>query len=315
MLTETKNKFRNILRDILDSQMKLNNRTNGKDWLLGFTDKEKPIFWLLCLKQELSEAIDCFNWKHWKYDNKEFEFNKFIMEIMDVIHFGVSQIQFTMYWTIITAAKEQYELLSAENSVAPAELDELYNKYGFLKAFEDKFKKFEKLTGDEVQQLTNDIILFYFDSIDTDGVIATLNSNTEKLNASFTYNGVVNKEAVLVEQLSHMLIYYTDEQAFIVRLLTLLGTIKEHYEFDETNIHKYYIVKNVLNIFRQDHGFNNGSYVKDWDGELEDNDVAVKLFNNIAAEEFSIDKFYAELEKFYTSEVLKPLPDYSGLIK
>jgi dimeric dUTPase (all-alpha-NTP-PPase superfamily) len=41
-------------------------------------------------------------------------------------------------------------------------------------------------------------------------------------------------------------------------------------------LHRQYIGKNVLNMFRQDNGYKTGSYIKDWNGR-EDNAVLVEL--------------------------------------
>lgn len=45
---------------------------------------------------------------------------------------------------------------------------------------------------------------------------------------------------------------------------------------DFESLHQRYVGKNVLNLFRQDHGYKEGSYVKDWDGR-EDNEHLVEL--------------------------------------
>ncbi|AXP09048.1 dUTP diphosphatase [Campylobacter hepaticus] len=60
------------------------------------------------------------------------------------------------------------------------------------------------------------------------------------------------------------------------------------------NLYKLYIGKNILNIFRQDHGYKNGSYKKIWNGK-EDNEV----LNEILKEELHFDTIYKKLEKSY----------------
>ena len=47
--------------------------------------------------------------------------------------------------------------------------------------------------------------------------------------------------------------------------------------FDE--LFKQYVGKNVLNFFRQDHGYKTGEYIKVWHGE-EDNEVLTKILNS-----------------------------------
>ena len=46
------------------------------------------------------------------------------------------------------------------------------------------------------------------------------------------------------------------------------------FEFDE--LYRHYVGKNVLNFFRQDHGYKEGSYVKQWHGR-EDNEHLSEL--------------------------------------
>jgi hypothetical protein len=47
--------------------------------------------------------------------------------------------------------------------------------------------------------------------------------------------------------------------------------------FDE--LYKLYMGKLVLNIFRQEHGYSDGTYVKFWGDGLEDNQVLEKIMS------------------------------------
>jgi len=61
-------------------------------------------------------------------------------------------------------------------------------------------------------------------------------------------------------------------------------------------LYKLYVGKNILNKFRQDHGYKDGSYIKIWNGE-EDNVTMQSLLenkNNITPQEL-----YEELKKAY----------------
>ena len=67
--------------------------------------------------------------------------------------------------------------------------------------------------------------------------------------------------------------------------------------FDE--LFKQYVGKNVLNFFRQDHGYKDGSYIKIWNGQ-EDNECLSEILN--AAEKVSDDfaeQVYQQLDKIY----------------
>ncbi len=61
------------------------------------------------------------------------------------------------------------------------------------------------------------------------------------------------------------------------------------------NIYRFYIAKNILNKFRQDNGYKEGSYKKIWNG-VEDNEVMTKL---LESRNCSSDEIYKELEKIY----------------
>ena len=67
--------------------------------------------------------------------------------------------------------------------------------------------------------------------------------------------------------------------------------------FDE--LFTSYVGKNVLNFFRQDHGYKDGSYIKEWHGK-EDNEHLVEVVANLdsGAEDFA-KQVYNELEKRY----------------
>ncbi len=68
---------------------------------------------------------------------------------------------------------------------------------------------------------------------------------------------------------------------------------------DLDELFRQYVGKNTLNFFRQDHGYKEGSYIKVWHGE-EDNEVLAKLVTTLdtAAEDFQ-QQLYQALEEKY----------------
>jgi len=67
-----------------------------------------------------------------------------------------------------------------------------------------------------------------------------------------------------------------------------------------------YISKNMLNIFRQDHGYKAGTYVKIWQGE-EDNVVLARLLAQISPSQADFaDALYARLERAYEAANTTP---------
>jgi hypothetical protein len=68
---------------------------------------------------------------------------------------------------------------------------------------------------------------------------------------------------------------------------------------DLDELFRQYVGKNTLNFFRQDHGYKEGSYIKIWHGE-EDNEVLANLVNTLdaTASDFQ-QQLYAALEEKY----------------
>jgi len=67
---------------------------------------------------------------------------------------------------------------------------------------------------------------------------------------------------------------------------------------DLTTLYRLYVGKNILNQFRQDNGYKDGSYIKVWAGE-EDNVVMKRIWEE--NENITPDKLYKELAKSYLS--------------
>ena len=69
--------------------------------------------------------------------------------------------------------------------------------------------------------------------------------------------------------------------------------------FDE--LYRRYVGKNVLNLFRQDHGYQNGSYHKVWSGE-EDNEHLIQVLDLLDVSQKSFrDDVYTALKQRYPS--------------
>lgn len=75
--------------------------------------------------------------------------------------------------------------------------------------------------------------------------------------------------------------------------------IVEQAEMDSNELYRQYVGKNVLNFFRQDHGYKTGTYIKTW-ADREDNEHLVDVLNalNIEAMDYS-DQIYAGLSARY----------------
>ena len=66
-----------------------------------------------------------------------------------------------------------------------------------------------------------------------------------------------------------------------------------------TELFKQYVGKNVLNVFRQDHGYKSGSYIKIWNGR-EDNEHLVEILEAVELGSVAVrDELYSALKTRY----------------
>lgn len=81
-------------------------------------------------------------------------------------------------------------------------------------------------------------------------------------------------------------VYSLNTKSFSVALFwDLMSAVELSFE----ELYRQYVGKNVLNFFRQDHGYKEGTYIKKWAGR-EDNEHLVEILNALD----STDKHYAE---------------------
>jgi len=81
----------NAIEQMFKLQNKLNNDTNGDIWINGQTKEGRQIFWYRCIYMEAAEAIDSFNWKHWKNINVANDLDNIRVELVDIWHFIMSE--------------------------------------------------------------------------------------------------------------------------------------------------------------------------------------------------------------------------------
>lgn len=72
-------------------------------------------------------------------------------------------------------------------------------------------------------------------------------------------------------------------------------------EMSFDDLYQQYVGKNVLNFFRQDNGYKQGTYIKQWQGR-EDNEHLVDILNQLdSASSGFADEVYAALQQRYQS--------------
>jgi hypothetical protein len=118
-----------------------------------------------------------------------------------------------------------------------------------------------------------------------------------RLNESFVFDGHLLRvaELTLTQKLRFMV-----GMASVGRFsLNLFTSIMEDVELSWEELYRVYIGKNVLNKFRQDNGYKDGSYVKKWAGR-EDNFHMLEIVNklDVDSDSFNAD-IYDNLKKRY----------------
>jgi dimeric dUTPase (all-alpha-NTP-PPase superfamily) len=119
----------------------------------------------------------------------------------------------------------------------------------------------------------------------------------------------------ITDELAIELTKQTAEQDFKIALENLASSAVANKTFDAIaladcmrlmnmdldELFRQYVGKNTLNFFRQDHGYKEGTYIKIWNGE-EDNEVLAALVNTLDASAKNFQELlYAALEAKYPS--------------
>jgi dimeric dUTPase (all-alpha-NTP-PPase superfamily) len=123
------------------------------------------------------------------------------------------------------------------------------------------------------------------------------------------------KPELLIAQIQNQLVIQTEESDFRLDLekfvaatladhqfhVDLFGRLMAGIDMSFDQLYRGYVGKNVLNFFRQDNGYKDGSYRKHWHDGREDNEHLVEVVQSLdaAKPEFK-DELYAALKKRYT---------------
>ena len=111
--------------------------------------------------------------------------------------------------------------------------------------------------------------------------------------------------------LEDMIFYLIATNSYRINVMKRIFT---KLEMSNEDVYIAYITKNCLNKFRQDNGYKDGSYIKNWNGR-EDNVVAFEIANEWGADEELFEQLYLDLETYYKEEVLeKQEPHLSNIL-
>ena len=104
------------------------------------------------------------------------------------------------------------------------------------------------------------------------------------------------EEIALVEDMIRLL--FCDKENIDALVISFL-TIASKLNLKLPELYKLYIGKNILNKFRQEHGYKEGTYIKIWN-KAEDNVVMQRVLNKQS--EITPDALYDALEEAYPRE-------------
>lgn len=80
---------------------------------------------------------------------------------------------------------------------------------------------------------------------------------------------------------------------------SVIAGVMAHLEMPFDELYQIYVGKNVLNMFRQDNGYREGTYIKQWNGR-EDNEYLADIIEALDSDKASFkDDIYAALDSNY----------------
>jgi len=121
----------------------------------------------------------------------------------------------------------------------------------------------------------------------------TIEEITETLSVELTENSGEQDFKIALENLACAAV---SKKAFDA---VALADCMRLMSMDLNELFRQYVGKNTLNFFRQDHGYKEGSYIKIWHGE-EDNEVLANLVNTLDASATDFQQqLYTALEEKY----------------
>lgn len=122
-------------------------------------------------------------------------------------------------------------------------------------------------------------------------------SQLESFQSIDTTNSEFASQDEVISTVENIIRLSLDKESLeLERLLSEFFNLVLQSGLDLQTLYKLYVGKNILNQFRQDNGYKEGTYIKEWDGE-EDNMVMKRIWEE--NEDIKPDSLYKELSKLY----------------
>ena len=273
---------REQIEELVSKQYELNNNIAGKMWVFDITKDNRKINWEQAIVMESVEMFDSFNWKWWKSIESEHDLNNARLELSDIFHFVISSIISTTYINYFLFMREgDYVLTEKSNMLFDDKLTAESFTEGELLEIESMFNiDIKSKVVDFLYSSLSDVELVTSDSQELIKILIQKNSSQVLFNEEFP----AKNEAYTYEQYVERLMAICSTNGIIINWLS---------ELLEVDLYNLYSGKNILNQFRQDNGYKEGTYTKIWDG-VEDNVVMMDSIRN-----GDIENLYSHLEKIY----------------
>lgn len=216
-------------------QHELNISTNGEQYLNGYTNKDKPINWQLCIAQEMGELIDSTPWKHWKSVDGKIDYKNVYMETIDIWHFLLASYIQELYWHLYNQQLTPDQIVDETCK---------YKRFGFYE-FTQIFTLVTTLESHKGDDVMMDNILM--------GITIQNHLNGDR---------------------------GTKATSLLIMSLCLIFSHHNHIRKSTNDFIAMYYGKNLLNTFRKDNGYQEGTYKKVWNGK-EDNVVLDEILESL----------------------------------
>ena len=277
------------IRDAITEMLKLqyihNNESNGYIWVYDRCKNGKAIDWDLCFDMELAELLNSYNWKHWTSLMGVKDINNAKIEIVDLWHFIMSKAIATHVASLINKDLEAIEGYDRSKIKSDRDLQPYLDKVAVSS------EGFIKKVLDSMHEVT--------EALQLDILIP---AQIAKLKEAELYDSVMTNDffiTMLKDYVKHTSDFDKNKFAIYGKFNTILVYATCLYGFDLRELYKLYIGKLALNAFRQEHGYQDGSYKKIWNGR-EDNAVMMDIVAQCSGGEYTLDNVKKMLEKEYS---------------
>lgn len=263
----TFNKFITYLDKLFNTQDDLNKKMCGVNYASELqTTKGKPIRFGNALISETVELLDSTPWKHWKAG--EFDKDNISVELVDKLHFLPSILAILLEKEKEYTKDMQTDILSVVYNFAWREL----NKNTIINPDDFTIQR-------EVNKLVSiNSIIGGMSNLSRTLNIDIRDVDKEDSSSEFYFNNIITK-----------LIGISLGLCFKIHFMVFNSRIE--------NVWSLYVIKNTLNGFRKDHGYEDGTYVKIWHAGKEDNIIAMEIMQENPS--YSVKELYDALEYRY----------------